>query len=375
MKLKIKTNGIYFLEVELPTPEGILKRTRVSFDTRDKAEAQAQLHTWKLGTHPKHPNQGHSIAPKGRPDSSVKRSLRSNEMTVERLLNMCWDDDKVWGASKSQKTIKSNIKLLSERIGSLHPREVTAELLVELESEMSATYAPASIQRKFSMLQTALNKGRSYKFNDEPVVLTVPVFPKITVENFKDRVLSEDEERVMFECIEARHHLEPKRQWWRFKWYMRILLVTGFRRSEALKLGAHRVRRIRKGDIEYTTLFLQRYETKNNKPHEVPVTKEIVEAIPALTAQAANGLWFPIEGSLWQMMLNIKADCLERGVDISDVGLHTMRHTCITRLCRDGKLDLLRISKWANHSSVSITAKRYAHLLSHDLVDGLEAFQ
>jgi integrase len=375
MKLKIKPNGMYFLEVDLPTPEMTLKRTRVSFDTRDRTEAEAQLHTWKLGTHKKHPNQGYAITPKGLTSSSVSRTHRSNEMTIERLLNMCWDDDKLWGKSKSQKTIKSNIKLLSQRIGTLHPREVTSEVLLELEKEMSVTYAPASIQRKFSMLQTALRAARTYKFNDEAIVLNVPVFPSIKVENFKDRVLDEHEEKVMFECIEARMILEPHRSWFLFKWYVRILLVTGFRRAEALKLGANRVRHIRKGDKEYTTLFLKRYETKNDKPHEVPIPKAISDIIPTLNTLSGDERWFPLGGRLWQMLVNIKADCLERSVDISDVGLHTMRHTCITRLCRDGKLDLLRISKWANHSSVVITAKRYAHLLSHDLVDGLEAFE
>ncbi len=375
MKLKRKPNGMFYIDTEIPDGTGGLKRSRVSFDTKDTGEAEAQLVQWKLGTHPKHPNQGSVIAPKGWSNGSSGQTVASKGMTVERLLNMCWDDPAVWKNVRSQKTVKSNIKLLSERIGDLNPKDVTSDTVAELVLAMSDRYAPASIQRKLAMLQTALRAGRTYKFEGAPVVDVLPVFPKITANNLKDRVLSEHEEKVMFECIDARHGLQPAHLWWHYRWYIRLLLVTGFRRGEGLSLGPASVKKITKGDRTYTTLVLNRYQTKNGKPHEVPVPQDVVDIIPALDAQASGGKWFALEGKLWERLITIKGDCKAKGVDIDDVGLHTMRHTCITRLARSGKLDLLRLSRWANHSNVSITAKRYAHLLSHDLVDGLSVFE
>ncbi len=48
------------------------------------------------------------------------------------------------------------------------------------------------------------------------------------------------------------------------------------------------------------------------------------------------------------------------GGDIDDVVLHTLRHTCITRLAL-GEMELRRLSMWAGHPDVSITAKRDSH--------------
>jgi len=58
-------------------------------------------------------------------------------------------------------------------------------------------------------------------------------------------------------------------------------------------------------------------------------------------------------------------------VKLDDVTLHTLRHTCASRLIQGG-VDIYLVSKWLGHSSLEIT-KRYAHLAVDSLDVGAAA--
>jgi hypothetical protein len=89
VKLKQKPNGIYYLDVRLPDAEsGELKRTRVSLDTRDPADAEAQRRDWLAGRHPKHPAMGGVIAPKGaEPRSDMVTGMIGRPEEIESPLD------------------------------------------------------------------------------------------------------------------------------------------------------------------------------------------------------------------------------------------------------------------------------------------------
>lgn len=373
MKLKKKANGVYFIDVEVPDGEGGVKRARISLETKDQPEAEKQLLAWKLGNHPKHPNNGLNAHHKGSRYASVRQTPSSNGMTMRKLFDMCLEDREVWKLVRSQNTLRSNIKILNEHFGDLHPREVTEDRIRELADYWHEEgYAPATVKRKMETLKRALSAAvKRYKEDGERLIPFRPEFPTIDVENTRDRILEYHEEEVVFACIDARMRKQPNRNWWHFKIFLRVLLDTAFRRSEAMRLGPDNVR-IDSDSMgnPVHVLSLQRYTTKNKKPREVPATDAIVEALPALNAQAVDGRWFHLDSTAWYMWNTIREDCKAHGVEIGDVWLHTMRHTCLTRLHRAG-MELARLSKWAGHSDVSITAKRYVQVRATDMVDGL----
>lgn len=382
MKLKTKSNGIYFLDVELPDTEGNLKRTRVSFDTRDKAEADHQFRLWKIGTHPKHPNQGRTLAPKGRRVATVNPNEPADGLTIAKLLDRCHKDPDCWGKDRSQATVRSNIKLLSERVGDLHPTDITYLSLVALRDEMvSEGAAMASVKRKLLMLSKAFRFAASVYVQEDgltPLIPARPEFPPMKSNNKKDRVLTSQEEAMVFACIAAHQAEDTGLRWWRFHWFIRTLIVTAVRRGEALKLGPASPQIITEVDddtgaeIEHTVLSLARYTTKTDKPREVPLAEDVAAMIPELDKHAVKGRWFPLDATAWPYWNTIRKDCKANGVNIDDVGLHTLRHTCLTRMCRSGRFDLHRVSLWAGHSSISITADVYGHLMTQDLLGGLK---
>lgn len=103
-------------------------------------------------------------------------------------------------------------------------------------------------------------------------------------------------------------------------------------------------------------------------PEHSDLTSAIAATLPVLLADAAQGLLFPLKPqTVWYMWQAVKDDVKARGGDIEDVTIHTLRHTCLTRLAR--RITIQKVSLWAGHSSIEITAKRYMHLDGQDLLE------
>jgi site-specific recombinase XerD len=386
MKLKQKPNGIYYLDVRLPdATTGELKRARVSLDTRDATDAEAQRRDWLAGRHPKHPAMGGVIAPKGSKssiDPSTRPTMRRGGMSLERWLWHCIDVK--WAKCKSIANIRSAVNVLAPYLPEVEIGDVTSTHVQQVKAalEASGKFAEGSIKK----LMTTLGGGLSFATEQENPdtgrswLAAKPKMPTIKVDNLQERVITLTEERAIFECIEARRSKEPTRPWWAFGQLLMVLFDTGFRLGEALSLGQRSLRSKRWRDkrtgevMEATYLGLERYSTKNGKPREVPATRRLLAATPALNAQSIAGKWFPwAKGSTgaWYLWTNIRDDMLERGYDLSDVKLHTFRHTCATRLAENG-MDLLGLRDWLGHSDIKVTAERYVHLMSSHLYQGAE---
>lgn len=372
-KIGTKPNGIHYLDVHVEV-DGAMKRQRVSTDTRDRQEAERQRKQWIAGTHPKHPAMGGSVAPKGRVErliASSGRPVRVTGWTLERLLDRCLKDPEVWGKSKAQTTLVSNARLISKRCGDRLVHEVTYPFLKTVVADMEREgYAPATIRRHLASISRALEMATEWEDGGKPILAQRPRMPTVLVQNLKDRVLEPDEETMVFAAIDARELAQPNRPWARFRMFLRVALDTGFRKGELLILGPSSVQVIQHRGQEHQMLGLPRYETKNGKPRMVPCSAAVAALIPALNAQAVGGRWFPLGQGAWLMWDRIRDDVKAMGGNIDDVGIHTLRHTCLTRLARGG-MELQRLSMWAGHSDVSITARRYVHLDASALLGGV----
>lgn len=370
--LKQKPSGIYYIDTEVPDPEtGELKRARISFNTKSKGDAEAQRRAWLSGQHPKHPSQeGHKVtaATSGRM-SSTNEKFEGTDLGV--WLQKCLADEKVWGNCRAFDTHKSNVKILRNLLPEgITVEGITSKHIYDLDEYLrdEIGYAAGSRRKLLGSLSAALRRAAE---PDVGLIPARPAFPSIKVKNQRDRVLSLDEERVFFECVEARRNAEPQRHWRHFDRLVRILLGTGFRLGEALSLGPSSVKRKRWTDhtgktFEGIWLGLNASDTKSEKPRDVPLTKELQALLPTLNAEQAGGRWFPwprrTSGPL-KMLQNIREDMKLRGYDIDDVVLHTMRHTCATRLA-EGGMDLIGLRDWLGHSDIKITAGRYVHLMN-----------
>lgn len=385
--LKTKPNGVYYLDVRIPDGKGGTRRSRVSCETRDKGQAEAQRRDWLAGVHPKHPAVGGVIAPKGR-EAEFTSSTSSNDdgVWLSTWLVQCLSDREVWADCRADATHRSNVRILSKLLPSdLRIGQVTTAVVEDLTNTMfdDCGYAPASARKLLGSLSAACR--HAYK---KGYLRAMPDFPTISVDNQRDRVVSVDEEQKLFELIEQRRVAEPLRAWWHFERLLIVLMDTGCRLTEAILAGPSWVKRKRWIDpitgegqegvflaIPRRTLYkgVETFVTKNKKPRDVPLTDRAFKAILELNTRAEDARWFPwakgSSGPLYHLQ-NLRDDMKEAGFMFDDVVLHTMRHTCATRLA-EGGLDLVALRDWLGHSDIKITAGRYLHLMNSHVYRGV----
>jgi integrase len=377
--LKQKPNGIYYLDTEVPDGKGGTRRSRVGLRTKDKAEAEAQRRDWIAGLHPQHPAVGGVIAPKGRQVSRDGSTLTKLDTPyLSAWLAQCLSHRDVWGDCRADATHRSNVRILNKLLPSdLQIGQVTTTIAKQLTDDLfEAGYAPASVRKLTGSLSAACRHAVR-----EGVLKAMPEFPKVVVENERDRVVSLDEEAALLDCILTRRQAEPLRAWWHFERLALLLTDTGIRLTEAILAGPSWVKRKRWTDpltgeqqegvwlsIPRRTIYAGReiVVTKSKKPRDVPLTDRALVAILELNERVEGTRWFPwAKGSSGPLYLlaNLREDMKAKGFQFDDVVLHTFRHTCATRLA-EGGLDLVALRDWLGHSDIKITAGRYLHLMN-----------
>lgn len=364
-ELKRKASGIYYLDLRA---QGL---GRVSLETRDRASALEKRREYALGHIPVTP-------------TAEKSRIPANRVTMrdlfERAENTVWHHSQV----KSQATVRSNIKILNAIVGDVAAEDMTYSRLEQLIDELKALgYAPGTVKRKMDAVSKVLRMATKWTGTDgKPLLLSKPPIPPIRVANMKDRTLSPAEEAEVFAAIEKRRQDEPARAWRRFGGLIRFLLDTGARLGEALDVGPADLSVVKDtAGNEVGLVTFARYRTKNDKPRSVPLTNATLAVLKGLEGDlgvrkgTGKAVFFPIkEMTVWYMWSNIREDLAKLGFDIGDVTLHTLRHTCLSRLAQGG-MDLIRLQIWAGHSDPKITAERYIHLRPVDLLGGLNILQ
>jgi integrase len=312
--------------------------------------------------------------------SADQARKRDGRMTMSDLFDRC--EKTIWHADnvRSQRTVRSNVRILRELVGDVAVEDMTFSRIEQLVQDMKARgWQPATIKRKLAMVARPLKMATMWTDEKgQPLLRYKPPMPTIVVNNLKDRILDPVEEEAVFAALEKRRQLEPGRQWFAFRVFLGLLLDSAGRLGETIHLGPSAVTSQQIEDRTVSFLTFPRYRTKSGKPRTVPLSERSVVALASLM----DHLVLDKETNEWRffgfsettasvMFRQLKDDVhRETGMDLSDVTLHTLRHTTLTRLAQGG-MDLARLQQWAGHSSPTITAERYLHLIPSDLVGGL----
>lgn len=372
MKFRQKPNGIWVVDYE--NDQGKRRRVSTGIKTPPQRSAPAEVRA-----------AGREIIlgvreAKGPSSSPPKARSRDGRLTMSALFDKCelsvWHPDNV----RSQRTIRSNVKILNGFIGDEAVEDVTYTRLDKLVSDMKARgYKPATVKRKLAMVNTALKMATMWTNEDgQPLLRAKPTMPKVVVNNLKDRIIEAREEEALWTALEKRRQLEPHRQWFAFRVLLGLLFDTGGRLGETVHLGPKALAQRPVDGDTMTFLTFPRYRTKSGKPRTLPLAARSVRGLGSLmnhlTLDKKTGEWryFGFGENLAGVMFRqLRQDVLtETGMDLTDVTLHTIRHTTLTRLARGG-MDLARLQLWAGHSDPKITSERYLHLIPSDLAAGL----
>lgn len=155
---------------------------------------------------------------------------------------------------------------------------------------------------------------------------------------------------------------------------LRALILTGARWSELISTTWGDL------DAERAVLTLRAETTKTSRERVIPLDRGLLETLlelPALVAAVKGARPRPTEriflaprGRPWPKHTGGFADfldeCLERsGVDPNGVSTHSLRHTFITRLARNG-VSVASAQYLAGHATPTMTLRVYSHLRAEE---------
>jgi integrase len=162
-----------------------------------------------------------------------------------------------------------------------------------------------------------------------------------TAEHARDRVLSDDELRLVWQAADKLGGT--------FGPLVKLLALTGQRRDEVARMRWDEL------DLDARLLTLPPARTKNNQPHEVPLSKAALAVLQNVPRTAGSPFVFTTNGGASPASGYSKGkrrlDAL-LSADMPAWRLHDLRRSCASGLARLG-INLPVIEKVLNHSSGS----------------------
>lgn len=181
-------------------------------------------------------------------------------------------------------------------------------------------------------------------------------------ENVRDRYLSREEHARLEAalCEERCHYVRA---------FIRLLLLTGMRKGEMLKLEWDNV------DLELGEIVI--YKPKNRKTHYLPLTERAIEILTELRTGQIGPYVFPGFDPKTNLPVANKPRAtmdtawrkLRSRAGLDDVWIHDLRRTAASWLAQEG-VSLYLIGQILNHSTPGITA-RYARFQKTDIREAL----
>jgi integrase len=159
-----------------------------------------------------------------------------------------------------------------------------------------------------------------------------------SAETARDRVLTDDELRLVWQAAEQMGY--P------FGPVVQMLVLTGQRRDEVRKMTWDEV------DLERRLWKLAAGRTKNNKPHDIPLSAPVVAVLESLPRIVGSRVVFTLDGVKPAGSLSYHKSRLDALSGVASWTLHDLRRTCASGLARLG-VNLPAIEKILNHTSGS----------------------
>lgn len=280
----------------------------------------------------------------------AQRAELARDLTLDVALQRVYAER--WQGQAQAKIAAYRVGQLTREVGHWRLCDITYPKLDQYAKQRTAAGdAAATVNRKLSAIRTALLEAVK-----RGELATLPVFPHLREAPIKERYLTRDEEAGILRWMQDREYAvaAAERPWWHYMGCLvPFLLDTGLRLSEALSLT--------EGHFTGTAVVLRHGTTKSGKGRQVPLTGRAQSCLRAMLASPLHGRVDPNWcGRRWRAVV--------AGTGLAGVTLHTLRHTCASRLVQGG-LDLYRVQAWLGHSSSTVT-ERYAHLAPDHLTEG-----
>ena len=213
-----------------------------------------------------------------------------------------------------------------------------------LQSLPSQGLAPATCNRILAVFKSVCSLAAVHGFFPDGQSPCAGV-SSFRIHAQRERCLSQGEARRLIRALERSDRPEA--------FALRLLLLTGARKSEILRLRREHVRL----DLRLLTVPL----SKSGKPRHIPLSAEAVAVIRAMPRVKESPWLFPGHTPGKPLSdIYLFWNALRRSLGLDDVRIHDLRHTFASLLVNAGH-SLYEVQKLLGHSDPR-TTMRYAHL-------------
>lgn len=240
---------------------------------------------------------------------------------------------------KSERQESQRTRGIIAKFGNYNLSAVTPAMIADWRDELLAKpLAPQTVHSYIAVL------GRLYRSAEVDFGIPLPMgnpvnsVRKPSFKNERDRILSADEEKALFEALAKSRskHLEP---------ISRLALETAMRRGEIIGLEWKHI------DLKRQLAYLP--VTKNGDARYVPLSSRAVAVLKSLPRPLEGGRVFSV--SLSAITEGFQRAAIRAGV--ADFRFHDLRHCAVSRLA--GKLSMHELAKVAGHRSPRSVMRYY----------------
>ena len=284
------------------------------------------------------------------------------QATLEDYLKLAWE--RRWQHDKGAASLRVKLGKLIRLAGHVPASQINHEWCFQFLESLTISETnptrlkPATKNRYKSMISTAFTEAHA----KDPSV-RVPKLPSWDENNIKERYLERDEERRILDHFTVYYAPGDVAGTYLRDLFI-VLLDTGMRASEALVTLTYN--RLTPSPESAKFIHLPHGMTKNGKGRQVPLTNRAREAVLSMLAS-------PLHGTQNSNNMGKQFKNLMDRLGIEEVTLHTLRHTCASRLVQGG-VKLYEVSHWLGHRSME-TTRRYAHLEPDALMGALSVLE
>lgn len=275
-------------------------------------------------------------------------SLTPRELAARTLLSEAAQQvyQTRWRDNKDGKQTLDRANRILSLIGDVQIGTINSDTVRDLILKLQARgNKPSTVNRFLEILKTILRyKKQEWDF----IHLNKQQKGRI-------RVISREEEGRAVDLLRNTKHNSRRLFYPEVADLVEVLVDTGMRLSEALKLKYE--------DVNFETNLISIWINKGGRPRSIPMTqrvRRIMEARQVNNKHKPFSLTNDQAGTAWVWVrkeMNLKND--------REFVLHALRHTTASRLLNKG-CDLVTIRDWLGHADIQ-TTMRYAHLAPNKL--------
>jgi integrase len=355
------------------------RREVISSRTRDRklAEKKELLIVDALRNDPRISKHALAELIHGKASSGKSTTAKATDtrLKLSDAIRRCFADREIWGRIKSRDAHEANLKHLRHFLGDDFAIEdidapclkrFTEFLLLDDKEQRAPGLAPGGADRVLAVTSRLLRA--SSEWDDGPKA--VPKVKLLKESKPRMYVLSQSDEARLFEAVikaETAHAVGARIDGQHCLQLFRVLLESGMRLGEALNLRWPDI--VDAGGGKMIRLWRRDELKTSSSVRTIPVTPECQDALDkcshlkggpfaTLTKQRA--------GRAWRNAKRIA------GIEDEDCVIHSLRHTCATRLL-EAVGDIKLVQEWLGHSTIVTTARIYAHVPTHRLVGAAAA--